>query len=49
MTERNLRYDEVVHAMEDRLPLCGEAMIPACAPEVTSEPATCMWCLSLIS
>lgn len=46
----NIRYDETVHAMaNDQTPLCGEATIPACAPEVTSDAVTCMWCESLVA
>lgn len=49
-TVRNLRYDDVVHATDDgREPVCDDAMIPACAPELTTDPVTCMWCESLIS
>lgn len=49
--ERNLRYDDVVHAMHRnrREPLCDLALIPACAPEVTTDPVDCMWCNALTS
>lgn len=44
----NLRYDDTVHAMHNGEPTCGQAMIPACAPEETTDPITCMWCLSIV-
>lgn len=53
----NVRFDDVVHAASDQLdaggmplvPLCGNAMMPACAPELTCDPVDCWECESLIS
>lgn len=46
----NLRYDATVHAQdEDGWPICGDSMIPACAPEVTLDAVTCIWCDSIIN
>jgi hypothetical protein len=46
----NLRYDDVVHELsDDNEPLCDQAMISACAPEVTNDPVNCIWCESITS
>jgi hypothetical protein len=45
----NVRYDDVVHAAEGMTPVCGNAMMPACAPEPTSDPVTCWECESIVS
>jgi hypothetical protein len=49
MAEQNVRYDDVVHAMANSgLPVCDDATMPACAPEITTDSVTCSWCQSLI-
>lgn len=48
-TEPNRRYDDVVHAMRNGQPVCDDATIPACAPEDTTDPVDCSWCISLTS
>jgi hypothetical protein len=46
----NVRYDDVVHSTDgESLPLCGDSMMPACAPEFTADAVTCIWCESLVS
>lgn len=46
----NVDYDGTVHAVGDEgLPLCGNAMVPACLPEKTSDPVSCWECESLVS
>lgn len=46
----NKRYDDRVHAVEqgETMPVCGEATIPACEPEWTTDPVDCIWCESII-
>jgi len=52
----NIRYDDTVHARDAMVPetdtpdapLCGDSMIPACAPELTTDPVDCIWCKSIL-
>ena len=48
----NIRYDDTVHATDGTdqlsLPLCGDGMIPAWAPEWTDDPINCIWCKSIL-
>lgn len=47
---RNKRYDDAVHATgAEGFPLCGNALIPACEPELTDDDVTCWECESIIS
>ncbi len=50
----NIRHDAVVHAAtgnpyggEFPVPVCGDATMPACLPEVTSDPVDCWTCKSI--
>lgn len=44
----NVRYDETVHATDDGgQPVCGSAMMPACAPEPTEDAVDCWECVAL--
>lgn len=49
----NIRYDDVVHAVNVEsaiypgVPLCGDAMMPACAPERTDDAVNCWECKSI--
>jgi hypothetical protein len=52
----NIRYDDVVHARDAMvpetdtpdMPLCGDSMIPVCAPEFTSDPVDCWGCKAIL-
>lgn len=48
--DTNVRYDDTIHATKrgSREPLCDEATIPACTPEMTVDAVTCIWCESLL-
>lgn len=46
---QNIRYDDTVHVYwGDGEPLCGDSMIPACAPERTSDPVNCWECKAIL-